>query len=514
MATRLKSATPLKRPSLTLSQRLAAARLSSGRVTLPRKWTPHRYQLKALKFLLERRSAGLFLDPGLGKTSITYAAIRVLKNQRLGHCTIVVAPRRPAVGVWPEEQRIWSDFADISVGLVHGPKREAIWDAEHDVYVVTYDGLLWLIKTGRLKTALRSKKVCNIVFDELSKMKNTQVQRFKLVKPWLEKFERRWGLTGSPAANGLLDLFGECYTLDLGKALGRLITHYRFQYFQAYGDEMHPQYAIRPGAEEAIYARLANLALRIDAEDHIKLPKLMPTKLLIDLPDKARESYDEMEAEFMVELAGQIFTAEGAAALSQKCRQMASGALYEDRVDPETGMPRAGRRKFEVLHDEKLDALEDLYEELNGKPLLVMYEYGHDLERLLKRFGKDTPFIGGGTSDKKALEYQEAWNRNWIPLMFGHPNSMGHGLNFQKGNANQIATFSLTWNFEYYDQFIRRLRRQGNEAARIFLYHILARDTVDELVYFALQRKGATQQRLHDALKNYSTSRKYTGLLA
>ena len=513
MATRLKSVTPLREPSLTLSQRLAAVRLSS-KPEPPKTWKPHRYQLKALKFLLERRSAGLFLDPGLGKTSVTYAAIRVLKRANLGHRTIVVAPRRPAVGVWPEEQRIWKEFAEISVGLVHGPRREEIWDTEHDVYVVTYDGLLWLIKTGRLKAALRAKKVHNIVFDELSKMKNQHTARYKTVKLWLDKVERRWGLTGSPAANGLMDLFGECYTLDLGKSLGRFITHFRFQYFDAYGDEMHPGYAIKPGAEEAIYARIANLVLRIDAEDHIKLPKLIPNRIFVDLPEKARTAYDEIEAEFMVELNGQIFTAESAASLSQKCRQMANGALYEDRVDPETGMPRTGKRRYEILHDEKLEALEDLVDELNGQPLLVMYEYGHDLERLLKRFGKDTPFIGGGTSDKKALEYQEAWNRNWIPLLFGHSNSMGHGLNFQKGSANQIAVFGLTWNFENYDQFIRRLRRQGNEAARVFVHHIMSRDTVDDLVYAALQRKGSTQQRLHDALKNYSARRKYTGLLA
>jgi SNF2 family DNA or RNA helicase len=513
MATKSKFAIPFKKPSITLSQRLAAARLSQ-RPAEPETWKPHRYQLKALKFLLERLSAGLFLDPGLGKTSIVYAAVRVLKNKGERAGTLVVAPRRPAVMVWRQERDRWREFQDISVGLVHGPKRDEVWAQNLDVYVTTYDGFLQLIRSGELKKALRSGKVRNLVFDELSKMKVTKTVRFKTIKPWLAKFDRRWGLTGSPAANGLMDLFGECFAMDLGRSLGKFITHYRFQYFDAYGDETHPQYTPKPGAEEAIYARLANLVIRIDAEDHLKLPKLVPNKIYVDLPDKARAAYDEMEAEFMVELADQVFTADGAAALSQKCRQMASGALYEDIVDPLTGMPRTGRRKYAVLHDEKLDALEDLIDELNGQPLFVMYEYGHDLERLLKRLGKDTPFIGGGTSDKKALEYQEAWNLGWIPTLLGHPASVGHGLNFQRGHANQIATFSLTWNYEYYDQFIRRLRRQGNEAARVFVHHILARDTVDDLIMTALGRKGALQTRLHDALKNYSARRKYTGLLA
>ncbi len=467
-----------------------------------------------MKFVLERVSAGLFLDPGLGKTSITYGAVKILKNQGMHEGTLVVAPRRPAQMVWRQEQAKWAEFADISVGLVHGPKREEVWATPHDVYVTTYEGLLWLIDSGLLKKALRARKVRNIVFDELSKMKNTPTKRYKTIKPWLDKFDRRWGLTGSPAANGLMDLFGECYTLDLGKSLGPFITHYRFQYFDAFGDQMHPQFSPKPGAEEAIYARIANLALRIDGEDHLTLPKLIPNKIMVSLPNKARDIYEKMEEEFFTELDGQLFTAEGAAALSQKCRQLASGALYEDRVDPLTGMPRSGKRKYSILHDEKLDALEDLIDELNGKQLFISYEYGHDMERILARIGKDTPVIGGGTSDKKALEYEEAWNRGWIHNLLGHPASVGHGLNMQRSSASQIVFFSMTWNYEYYDQLIRRLRRQGNKASHVFVHHILTHNTVDSAVYAALQRKGALQTRLHDALKNYRHNRKYTGLLA
>lgn len=513
MATTSRSTIPSKarkprfeKPSL--AQRFAAKKVG------PESWKPHKYQQKAIRFILERLSAGLFLDPGLGKTSIVYAAIKVLKNQGLHEGTLVVAPRRPAVMVWRQERDRWLEFQDISVGLVHGPKREEVWAQDLDVYVTTYEGFLWLIKTGKLKAALRAKKIRNVVFDELSKMKNTPTIRYKTIKPWLAKFDRRWGLTGSPAANGLMDLFGECFTLDLGRSLGKFVTHYRFQYFDAYGDQMHPQFAPKPGAEEAIFARIANLALRIDAKDHLALPKLIPNKLFVDLEGKPRDKYDQMEAEFFAELDGQLFTADGAAALSQKCRQLASGALYEDRVDPLTGMPRTGKRKWSLVHEEKLDALEDLVDEMNGQQLFVMYEYGHTLQRIRERFGDDTPVIGGGTSDKKALEYEEAWNNGWITTLLGHPASVGHGLNLQRSNANQIAMFDLTWNYEYYDQFIRRLMRQGNKAARVFVHHVLARNTVDEVMYAALQRKGSLQDRLHDALKNYRHDRKYTGLLA
>jgi SNF2 family DNA or RNA helicase len=502
MVTKSKSVTTLKKPSLSLEQRLSAAKLSEASKE-PEHWKPHKYQEKALEFLLERLSAALFLDPGLGKTSVTYAAVKCLKNANLHEGTLVVAPRRPAVMVWRQEQERWKEFAEISVGLIHGPHRETTWEKKLDVYITTYDGLLWLIKTGRLKKALRARKVRNIVFDELSKMKNTKTVRFKTVKQLLKLFDRRWGLTGSPAANGLMDLFGECYTLDLGKSLGQFITHYRFQYFSAFGDEMHPQFAPKPGAEEAIFERIKNLALRIDAADHLKLPKLITNDIIVDMPDAVFDRYEEFEQEFLLELDGQIFTANGAAALSMKCRQLASGALYEDKVDPLTGIPRIGKRKYSILHDEKLDALEDLIEELNGQQLFVAYYFGHDMERILARLGKDTPVLGGGTSDKKALEYEEAWNRGWITTLLAHPSSVGHGLNMQRSSAGHIAIFSPTWNYEEYDQFIRRLLRQGNKALRIMLHRLAARNTVDEALYVAMGRKGALQTRLHDALKAY-----------
>ncbi len=502
------SAGPSTKPSAFLRPR-------SSVVAAPPSWTPHKYQERALKFLLERLNAALFLDPGLGKTSIVLAAVRILKNRGLHEGTLVVAPRRPAVMVWRQEAAAWAEFADLDVTLIHGPeaRRVELLQTPHDVYVTTYETFLWLIRSGWLKKLRRARLIRNVVFDELSKMKNTQTVRFKTIKKDLAKFDRRWGLTGSPAANGLMDLFGECFALDLGRSLGKFITHYRVQYFDAYGDEQHPSWAPRPGAEEAIYARIANLALRIDGEEHLQLPKLITNRIAIELPPDVREKYEEFEQEFVVQLESETFTADTAAALSMKCRQLASGALYEDRVDPETGIPRAGKRRYTILHDEKLEALEELIDELQGQQLLVAYYFGHDLERINKHFGP-LPSIGGGTTDKRALELQDAWNAGDVRVLLGHPSSIGHGLNMQKSSAHHLAIFSPTWSFEEYDQFIRRLRRQGNKSAHVMLHQLAARDTVDDALYIAMKRKGSVQQRLHDALRDYRHTRKYTGLLA
>lgn len=498
MVTKLKSRTPLKKPSASSKRR----------------WFEHAhdYQLRALEFMLARTAAGLFLDPGLGKTSITYAAVSTLKRNKLPHGTLVVAPRRPALMVWPQEHQEWADFSDLSVGVMAGlteRKRAEVWDQQHDVYVIGYEGFVWLIKTKRISLReLKKRGIVNLVFDELSKMKNTRTLRAKTIKKILHFFQRRWGLTGSPAANGLMDLFGECYALDMGETLGQYITHYRARYFQAFGDPRYPSYDLRPGAEEEIYARLGGLAIRIDAEDHLKMPKLFTNKIVFDLPSEVAPHYRTMEEEFFAALPdGDTITASHAGALVHKLRQMAGGALYEDPVDPVTGIPRTGKRQFKVLHQEKVDALEELIDELNGQQVLVMYYYGHDLAQIYKRFG-ELPTIGGGTSDKKALEYQEQWNRRHLRVLLAHPDSVGHGLNLQKGGASQIAVYSMPhYNLEYYDQFIRRLRRQGNTAPRVFVHHLLARNTIDNAVFAALKNKGSMQKRLHDALKEYQQGR-------
>lgn len=472
-------------------------------------WKPPAYQRRAVKFLLEHGAAALFLDPGLGKTSVTLAACKILLKEGVMKGAVVVAPLRPAKTTWGKEAAKWVDFEGLDVVVLHGPSKERLVREKHDVYVVNYEGLAWLfsfVQVGKVQKAVITEAgkalmshVDTLVWDELSKMKHPNTLRYKLVKPWLGKFARRWGLTGSPAGNGLLDLFGQCYVLDEGNALGPYISHYKAAYFLPV-DKMGYTWRIKEGAEAAIQAKLRPLALRMEAEEYTKLPLQLDHVIKFDLPSGVRKQYEDLETEFLTLAENQLVTAANAASASGKCRQVCSGALYLPLTDPVTGEALGGPRKWAELHTESVDILAELVEELQGQQVLVAYDFQHDLARLLKRF-PNTPFIGGGVSGQRGAEIEEAWNKGGIDLLFGHPASIGHGLNLQESNAHHIVWFTLTWDFELYDQFNRRLRRQGNSSQHLHVHHIVARDTVNESVLYALRRKNRTQKMLLDALK-------------
>lgn len=469
------------------------------------KWVPHNYMKRAVKFLLERDGAALFADPGMGKTSITYAVLSFMKKAGVLQGAVVVAPRRPANMVWRQERDKWENFHDLSVAVLHGAGKELLVDEPHDVYVVTYDGFKWLAEQGHLRSWFRKKRINVLVLDELSKVKHKNNGRASIINKWSHRFEKRIGLTGSPASNGLLDLFGQAYALDGGKLFGEHITKFRHSFFSPVGSGMYPTWVPKPDAEDLIFARMRGIAMRLDADDYLEMPTLIENRIKLELPPKERKWYDEMEKEFFTNLEDQggLVTAVSAAASMMKCRQLTSGAVYEDKVDPLTGMPRAGKRQWNLVHDLKLEAVQDLVEELQGQQLLLGIEFDHERERLLKVFGKDTPCIVGGTSDKRAQMYGDAWNAGDIPLLIGHPASMGHGLNFQDSHAYNVAWFSGTWDYELYDQFIRRLRRQGNKAKRLFVHQFVFDDTVDEAVFAAMKRKRNVQNALFEALKTY-----------
>ncbi len=478
-------------------------------------WKPHKGQKLALKYVLERTSAALFLDPGFGKTSISYAALKVLKNQELLRGALVIAPRRPAVSTWPDEQARWAEFEGLDVCVIRGPKREQQLATRHDVYIVTYEGFDWLIKSGWLKTLLKKRWLCTLIIDELSKLKNHNSVRHKNVAEWGDRFKRRWGLTGSPASNGLLNLFGELYVLDSGRALGKFFTHYRAMFFTPVNpDADFPRFEPAPGAEELIYERIKPTALRLDAKDYYDMPQFVPNLIKDELSPEAQEVYDGMEQEMFAFLDEQtIVTATTAAAASMKCQQIASGAIYEDKVDPVTGMPRAGKRLWDAVHDGKLGLLAELIDSLEGQQLLVAYWFGHDLVRIQglmkKLYGGEMPAIGSSVSDKKAIAYEKAWNGGEIPIMLCQPASVGHGMNFQRGNAYNLCWYTLpNFDFEIYDQFNRRLRRQGSKAANVFAHHLIMKGTVDEVQYASMNSKRRGQDRLFDALDAMRRRRK------
>jgi len=472
-------------------------------------WKPHDYQKKAVKFLLEHAAAALFLDPGLGKTSITLAAIKVLKEKKILSKVLLVAPLRVCHSVWPKEITKWQDFERLKVVVLHGPRKEELLDEEADIYVINPEGIDWLLQVQKSKTPSGKTRVNvdmrrwkslgfdTLVIDELSKFKHTNTNRFKSIKLILHTFSRRWGLTGSPASNGLMDLFGQCYILDQGRTLGQYVTQYRMTYFDQGYDGF--SWTLKDGADEAIYERLRPLVLRM-GDELLDMPQLVENNIKVTLPDKAAKIYTEVEDALVSKIEEGLITAKTAGAASMKCRQVANGGIYLDaEVEALIKLP-TGKRKWVDLHEAKLDALSELVEELQGSPLLVAYDFQHDLERIKKRFGKDVPYIGGGVSTARATELEKAWNRGELPILFGHPQSMGHGLNLQEC-GHHIAWHSLTWDFELYDQFNRRVRRQGNKSKRVFVHHIIAEGTIDEVILMALKMKRRGQNALFSALK-------------
>lgn len=461
--------------------------------------------------MLEHAAAALFQDPGLGKTAETLAAIKVLRKQGVLSKVLLIAPLRVCYAVWPKEQEKWTDFHGLKIVVLHGKGKDEALRTEADIYVINPEGLDWLLQMTKVKSASGKTKVAvdlkrwkdlgfdTLVVDELSKFKHPGTNRFKALKQVLHTFGRRWGLTGSPAANGLLDLFGQCFVLDQGRSLGRFISHYRLKYFVPSWDGF--SWTLRAGADNEIYARLKPLALRMAAEDYLEMPELIENNIIVELPKAARDVYDRLEEDLITKIDDRVVVAANAAAMSTKCRQVANGGVYLDpEVQALVQLPKA-QREWVDLHSAKVDALADLIEELQGTPLLVAYDFGHDLARLQDRLGKEVPYIGGGVTAKRSTELEALWNAGKLPVLLGHPQAMAHGLNLQE-SGHHVAWHSLTWNYELYDQFIRRVLRQGNKAKKVFVHHIIAKDTIDESVLTAVRSKRKGQNALFEALKS------------
>lgn len=485
----------------------------------PQPWKPHSYQRRAAKFLLERNSAALLLDPGLGKSSIVLAALKVLRKARGAGKALIIAPLRVCYEVWPKEVTKWQDFSHFKVALLHGPGKEEALESDSDIYVINPEGLAWLFDATKSKTPGGKTRVevnpkefaklgfDTLVIDELSKFKDIGTQRFKALKKVLPTFKRRWGLTGSPAANGLLGLFGQCYALDMGKALGAYFTHYRTKFFVPV-DRNGFVWVPQQGAEERIYKQISPLALRMGAEEYLDLPPILDVPIRVELPDNVRKIYNQIEEIFISKIDEGVITATSASAASTKCSQISSGGVY---LDPEIApllTKSVGPREWVHLHDAKTEALREIVEELQGKPLLVAYDFKHDLERLMEAFGRDLPYLGGGVTPKKFKAIEQAWNRGELPVLAAHPASAGHGLNLQEGSAAHIAWYTMTWDYELYDQLIRRLLRQGTKAERIINYQIVAKDTIDEVKLGVLKSKARGQDALFQALKDLAKRRR------
>lgn len=430
--------------------------------------------------MVSQSAAGLLLDPGLGKTSSAFAAFKILKEVGYVKRMLVVAPLRPVYMVWPAERSKWIEFNDLKVHILHGKGRDNVPEA--DVYVINPEGLEWL------SSRLNALGVDMLIVDESTKFKHTNTQRFKTLKAMLNRFKRRYILTGTPTPNGLMDLFGQVYLLDQGNALGRFITKFRLEYFYQTG---YGGYTWAPKIDslERITKKIAPLVLRMKAEDYLDMPELILDDIYVQLPAPVMERYRRMENDFFVALDNAEIAAANAAVASGKLRQIANGALY-------TGSDR----EFTVLHKEKISALVDLVEQLAGSPLLVLYEFDFDREMIQREL--DCPALHGGTSTKAANTYVNDFNAGKLPVLIGHPASMGHGLNLQ-GACHHVCWYGLTWNLEFYDQATRRVYRQGQKSDRVFVHRIAARDTIDEVVLQTLAGKERRQTELMANLAQY-----------
>ena len=447
------------------------------------RYSPHDYQTYATQFVLTHPAAAVFLDCGLGKSVITLTALFDLCLDSFEiRKVLVIAPLRVARDTWPSELRKWDHLKGLiwSVAVGTESERKAALRQDAFVYIINRENVQWLVEQSGLPFDYDM-----IVVDELSGFKSWQAKRFRALLKVRPSVKRIVGLTGTPSSNGLMDLWAEYRLLDMGKRLGRYITHYRNRYFAP--DKRNGQvvfsYKPLPGAEEQIYSAISDITISMKAADHLKMPELVLNEVSVSLSDKEREIYDAMRRELVVSLGEEEIDAVNAAALANKLSQMANGAVYgEDR-------------RFFTIHDRKLDALEDLIEAANGKPVLVAYWFKHDLERIEERLRKlHIPF---STLDDSASI--ERWNRGELPVALIHPASAGHGLNLQEGGST-LVWFGLTWSLELYQQTNARLWRQGQQRT-VVIHHITAEGTIDERIMSALRKKEKTQTALIEAVR-------------
>lgn len=457
------------------------------------KWEPLPYQVNAAKFLLQRPGAGLFLDPGLRKTSITLAALDARRRQPKGLRALIIAPLRVVQLVWPGELEKWSDtFGALTMDTLHGKDKSRLLKQGAHIQLVNPEGLPWL-----LAEAARMKKWPwdTLVVDESTKFKNWNGVRAKLLRKHAALFERRWLLTGTPQPRQLEDLFAQVYLMDGGAALGRFITHFRMKYMQrtAHISEHVWNWEPMPGAQDAVAKKIAHLVLRLSEKDYLDIPPLLEDIRWVELPPKARAQYKELERELFLKLEKGVVTAANAGVLTQKLRQAANGIIYTEDGEHET------------LHSAKLDALLELLEELDGEPLLLAVAFHPEVDAIRTAAkalcGGNIPYIGQGMTGAALKEAETLWNAKKLPLMLAHPSSAAYGLNFQANH--HVGWFGMTWNFEEYDQFIRRLRRSG-QAKRVVNHRFMARNTIDLAITQANDVKDRNQNALFDSLVSYS----------
>ena len=449
-------------------------------------YQPHEYQQYATDFIIKNPTAAVFLEMGLGKSVIALTAILELCLERFEISRVlVIAPLRVARDTWPAEIQKWDHLKDLTYSVAVGTanERRAALRQKTFVHIINRENVQWLIEDSGIPWQYDM-----VVIDELSSFKNHQSKRFKSLMKARPGVRRMVGLTGTPSSNGLMDLWSEFRVLDMGKRLGRFITHYREQFFESDRRNRMQVFSYRPraGAEREIYRRIGDITISMRSADYLKMPECVMNTVPVKLDSTEYEVYEEMESKMVTELDGVEIDAVNAAALTGKLCQLANGAIYT----PD------GNTVF--FHERKLDALEDLIEGANGKPVLVAYWYKHDLARIQERFK---------VRELKSSKDITDWNAGKIPVAVIHPASAGHGLNLQAGGSTLIW-FGLTWSLELYQQTNARLWRQGQQAETVVIHHIITRGTVDEDVMQSLSEKDRSQAALMRAVRARVEARK------
>lgn len=458
-------------------------------------YQPRRHQAIAEAFCMEHPRAALLLDMGLGKTVITLTVLNKLKYEEFAiRKALVIAPKRVAEDTWSREQAKWEHLKHLKVVKIMGArdKRLAALHEAADIYVINRENVEWLVETLGTKWDFDA-----VVIDELSSFKSAKSKRWKALRKVIFGCDYVYGLTGTPASNGYMDLWPEIYLLDHGERLGRTLGAFRSAYFNPGAHKGHVvfEWRLKTGARERIDARLSDICLSMSKDDWLDLPERTYNTIPVQLDRKARKLYDQFKQEKILPLVREreeMALAQGmdydtavigdmAAQVSGKLLQMANGAVYDEEG-----------HVFKI-HDAKLDALAEIYDTAAGQPLLVFYNFKHDLTRLKERFPEAVQ-MGGS-------DVISAWNKGEIPMLLCQPASAGHGLNLQEG-GHIIVWFGLTWSLELYQQANDRLHRMG-QRNNVIVHHLVAENTIDEKVMSALTDKDATQKGLLDALKQY-----------
>ncbi|GIO90755.1 DEAD/DEAH box helicase [Paenibacillus lactis] len=448
------------------------------------KFIPHQYQEYATQRILDTPYIALLLEMGLGKTVSTLTAMDLLLNDYFeAGKVLVIAPLRVAEDTWSREIEKWDHLRHLRISKVLGSaaaRRKAL-KADADIYVINRENVEWLVSEYGSQWPFDT-----VVIDELSSFKNPQAKRFKALRRVRPMMKRVVGLTGTPAPNSLMDLWAPMYLIDQGERLGKTITGYRDRYFTPGSRNGHVVYEwkAKQEAEERVYEAISDIAVSMKAEDWLELPERIDRTIQIPLNQKAREQYKKLEKELLLPFLDADVVAQTAAVLSNKLLQMASGAVY----DEEKGV--------KLIHDAKLDALEDVIEAANGKPVMVFYNFKHSLGRIQERFPQARILRKG----KDGNEDIRAWNNDEIPLLLLHPKSAGHGLNLQESSCRTVVWFDQIWSLEEDQQANARVHRQGVRH-NIVVIRLVAEGTMDEDAVAALERKAAGQDALMEAVK-------------